>query len=293
MTVIDAHVHLHDPGAPLSNHELFAGFEAEIEDLIADHEAHCVDGAVFVPMNAARENLAYASAAVERYDGASAVIGIYDGSVDNPAEAYRNLCSEFEHLRGLRFTGLNGMSDDDIRDLDSWPLLEEFADRGHCLWMYPQLGQYGLVDRIAEELPDLPVVYNLLGFPHPASIDHYVLDDDGLPRISRWDMPDDMPNDDLEQLLESGRKENTYILWGTHWQYSNESYPYLDLADHSQAVVDAFGPDHTAFITDWPWMRGTPGYDRLLELVDVHLPDVSDAARAEIMGGTATRLFDF
>lgn len=293
MTVVDAHVHLHAPGAPLPDHELFPGFEAEIGDLIADHEAHGVDGAVFVPMNADRENLEYASAAVERYEGPSSVIGIHDASVEDPAATYREHCAEFAGLRGLRVTGLDGEPDDDPRDLAVWPLLEEFADRGHCLWMYPQPGEYGLVDRIAADLPDLPVVYNLLGFPHPEAIDHYVLDDDGLPRITRWDMPGDMDADDREQLLESGRRENTYVLWGTHWQYSDEDYPYRDLVGHSQAVVDAFGPDHTAFMTDWPWMRGTPGYDRLLELVDVHLPDLSDAERAAVVGGTATRLFDF
>lgn len=293
MTVIDAHVHLHAPGAPLPDHELFPGFEAEIDELIDAHQKHDIDGAVFVPMNADLQNLEYAAEAADRYDGFSAVIGIYDDSADQPVNAYEELLTDIDQLRGLRVTGLNGDPDDDPRDLDIWPLLEEFADRGHCLWMYPQVGEYELVDRIAGALPDLPVIYNLLGFPHPGAIDHYVLDDEGLPRITRWDMPHDMPPEDRETLFQSGRRENTYLLWGTHWQYSDEPYPYRDLIDYSQSVVDAFGPEHTAFITDWPWMRDTPGYDQLLELIDVHLPDLSSQERAEIMGGTARRLFEF
>lgn len=292
MPVVDAHVHLHDPDTPLPDHELFEGFEAPVENLIEDHERHDVEGAVFVPMDADRRNLAYASDAAEEYDGPAAVIGIYDDAVDEPASAYRDRLADFDRLRGLRVTGLGGESIADPRNLDVWPLLEEFAERGHCLWIYPHLGEYELVDRIAAELPDLAVVYNLLGFPHPGSIDHYVLDD-GLPRITRWDMPDDLPADQRETLLESGRRENTYVLWGTHWQYSDEPYPYRDLVGHSQDVVEAFGPEHTAFITDWPWMRTTPGYDRVLELVDVHLPELSPRERTEIVEGTARRLFDF
>ena len=292
MSIIDAHVHVHHPEAPLPDHELFPGFEARTEDLVADLDDHGIDGAVLVPMNADRQNVSYASKAVTRYPGRFAAIGIYEPTVDDPVEQYRDLLNEYP-LQGLRVSSLDASQGDDPRELEIWPLLETFADLGHCLWMYPQIDQYDVVDAIAAELPDLKVVYNLLGYPHPGGLEHYTRDEDGLPRITRWDMPDDMPDAQLDQLRASGQRPNTYVLFGTHWQYSRESYPYRDLIDHSQAICDAFGPDQMAFITDWPWMREVPGYDRLLELVDIHLPELSTDERAEIMGGTARRLLQF
>jgi predicted TIM-barrel fold metal-dependent hydrolase len=47
------------------------------------------------------------------------------------------------------------------------------------------------------------------------------------------------------------------------------------------------------FITDWPWTASVPGYDRLLDLVDVHLPDLDEDERADVMGGTVQRLLEF
>lgn len=291
MTVIDAHLHVHDPDASLGDHELFEGFEAPYEDLIEDHEQEGVDGAVIIPMDANPVNLEYSSRADEQYPGESAIIGVYDDSVDDPAAWYRNILEDHD-VQGLRVTSLNAEPDDSPRDLDIWPLLEEFADREHCLWMYPQVGEYGLVDEIAAELPDLKVVYNLLGCPHPGSIEYYEVDDRGLPRINRWNMPEEMPEESLDQLVASAERQNTYVLFGCHWQYSTEDFPYRDLVSHSQTIYEAFGAEHMAFITDWPWMRDYLGYDRLLELIDVHLPELSEDERTELTSGTIRRILD-
>lgn len=290
MPVIDAHVHLQNPDVDLPDIPLFEGFSAPSDELIADHERHGLDGAVFVPMDADERNLAYCAEAVETYPGPAAVIGI-QADVEDQVARYR---SDVEHydVRGWRVTGLGG-TPDDPEDLAVWPLFEEMADRGHCLWMYPHLGEYELVDEVAARLPNLKVVYNLLGYPHPEDGDYYELDEHGLPRITRWDMPDDFPDNEREVLLESGARDNTYVLWGVHWQYSSEEYPYADLAEHGGDLVDAFGADHVAFMTDWPWMVDEPGYEACLEMIDEHVPHLSESEREQIMGGTAAELLDF
>ena len=290
MPVIDAHVHLQHPDVPLPDRPLFEGFSAPIGELIEDHEHVGLDGAVFVPMDADERNLDYASTAVEKYPGPAAVIGI-QADVDDPVERYRSDVAQYG-INGWRVTGLGGTPDDPA-DLDLWPLFEEMAERGHCLWMYPHLGEYALVDAVASRLPELSVVYNLLGFPHPEAGQYYEPDEHGLPRITRWDMPGDFPDDEREILLESGKRENTYVLWGVHWQYSSEEYPYADLAAHGRDLVEAFGADHVAFMTDWPWMVDEPGYEACLSLIDEHVPNLSAAEREQIMGGTAASLFDF
>ena len=290
MPVIDAHIHLQHPEMDLPDIPLFEGFSAISDDLIADHEEFEIDGAVFVPNDAEERNLAYCAQAVEGYPGPSAIIGI-QAKVDDQVARYRSDVETYG-IKGWRVTGLSGTPESPT-DLEIWPLFEEMADRGHCLWIYPHLGEYELVDEIARLLPELKVVYNLLGFPHPGDVAHYELDEAGLPRITRWDMPGDFPDEEREMLLESGKRDNTYVLWGVHLQYSSEQYPYLDLAQHGRDLVDAFGANHTAFMTDWPWMVDSPGYQACLDMIDEHLPGLSTKERDLIMGGTAASLLDF
>lgn len=290
MPIIDAHVHLQNPSVPLPDLPLFEGFSAPSDELIADHDRWDVDGAVFVPMDADKRNLEYCADAVERYPGESAVIGIQPDAEDL-LQRYRTDVEQ-HGIRGWRVTGLGGATTD-VTKLDLWPVFEEMATRDHCLWMYPHPGEYELVDEIAARLPELNVVYNLLGFPHPEDGDYYELDEHGLPRITRWDMPKDFPADARSSLLASGERENTYVLWGVHWQYSSERYPYADLADHGRALLEAFGADHIAFMTDWPWMVDEPGYQACLDMIDDHFPDLTPSEREAVMGGTAAELLGF
>jgi predicted TIM-barrel fold metal-dependent hydrolase len=288
-TVVDGHLHVHRPGDPTADHELFPeGWGATVEDLAAAHDEHGVDGAVMVPVGSAPAHTEYATEAAAAYPGMSAVIGVYDASVDDAVGHYRDLLQDHD-LQGLRVMTLDGDPGDDPQDLDIWPLLEEFADRGHCLWMYPLPGEYELVDAVAEALPDLKVVYNLLGYPQPGTLEAYVADEHGRPTLPTMEMPPER----LETLTRSGRRPNTYVMFGGHFQYSDEGYPYHDMVDHSEALRDSFGPDHMFFITDWPWTAAVPGYDRLLDLIDVHLPDLDEGERADVMGGTVQRLLDF
>ncbi len=45
--------------------------------------------------------------------------------------------------------------------------------------------------------------------------------------------------------------------------------------------------------TDFPWILEDPGYDKLVQVIDELLPDLSAQQKAEIMGGTAKRVLGF
>lgn len=287
--IIDGHVHVHKPGNPIADHELFPdGWGATIEELVEEQDEHGLDGAVLVPTSPDVENLEYATESAAKYPGRFAVIGVYDPSVDDNVAAYRETLEEYD-VQGLRVSGLSDDPDADPADLDIWPLLEEFAERDHNLWMYPRPHEYELVDAVAEALPELNVVYNLLGYPQPGTLEEYVVDDHGRPTLPTMTMSDER----RDVLLESGQRDNTFVMFGGHFQYTDESYPYHDLVDHSQALVESFGPSHTFFMTDWPWTWEEPGYGPLVELIDVHLPDLSETEREQIMSGTVKQLLDF
>ena len=45
--------------------------------------------------------------------------------------------------------------------------------------------------------------------------------------------------------------------------------------------------------TDAPWIYRQPGYDALTKVLDELLPDMTEADRTDIMGGTARRFLRF
>ena len=45
--------------------------------------------------------------------------------------------------------------------------------------------------------------------------------------------------------------------------------------------------------TDFPWIVDDPGYDKMAQVVDELLPDLTPPDRDAIMGGTAKRVLRF
>jgi predicted TIM-barrel fold metal-dependent hydrolase len=56
-------------------------------------------------------------------------------------------------------------------------------------------------------------------------------------------------------------------------------------------VYVTYGASRMLWASDYPWPAADPGYGRLLGLVDHTFPDLTEAERANILGGTCARLF--
>jgi len=54
----------------------------------------------------------------------------------------------------------------------------------------------------------------------------------------------------------------------------------------------AFGAERLMWATDFPWIIDEPGYDRLLRLLDFHLPDLKPWEKRAIMGENAMRIWN-
>ena len=74
---------------------------------------------------------------------------------------------------------------------------------------------------------------------------------------------------------------------------STQPWRYRDLADWHRQLLRKFGAGRLMWASDFPWIVQDPGYGRLTTLLDELLPELTDAQRAQIMGGTAKRVLRF
>ena len=271
MTVVDAHAHVFAAVSerfPRDVHEDYfpAGAEAPAETLLAEMERAGVDRAVLVPVTAHDE---YVGDCVERFPARFAAIGVQGPAPD--VEAYRRR-RELAGLQGLRLFALD----------DAFPLLEELALQGDKLWFYGGAEQMELLAGALERLPELTVVLNHLGFWPVA----FHADEHGRPR---FDGAYTAAN--LEAVAALARFSRVHVLLTGMYAFADGPSPYDDLGPVVARLLDAFGAERLLLGSDWPWIRGAPGYGETLAAVDSLLGELDDTERARVRGGNAMELF--
>lgn len=94
----------------------------------------------------------------------------------------------------------------------------------------------------------------------------------------------------LLQLADSGRA--TVKLSGFS-KFSAEDFPFDDTRLYTRALLDAFGPAHCIWASDWPFLKAARrlDYGPLLQLFAQQVPDAQD--RQKILWATPRRLFGF
>jgi L-fuconolactonase len=284
--VVDGHLHVflrRSERYPRDTHPLFpAEREAPVELLLEAMDATGVDKAVLVPLSHHDE---YLRECVERYPGRFVAVGVDDPDARDRVAAFRRR-AESVPLQGLRMFALGDATRAaaDPEELESFPLLAALAEDGHKLWYYPSPEELPLLARVLERLPDLVVCLNHLGFCQSG----FETDELGRPRIAVR-----LPPPTLEEVLGLARFPGVHVMFSGEYAFSREPYPYEDLRGVVRAVYDAFGADRMFRASDFPWIVDEPGYGETLALTGSFLPDLSEAERDAIRGGTALRLFSF
>jgi predicted TIM-barrel fold metal-dependent hydrolase len=76
-------------------------------------------------------------------------------------------------------------------------------------------------------------------------------------------------------------------------KFSQQGYPFTDTRPYTHALLDAFGPGHCVWASDWPFLRAPNrlDYGALLQLFAQTVPNA--ATRNEILWRTPQRLFGF
>jgi predicted TIM-barrel fold metal-dependent hydrolase len=281
VTVVDAHLHVFaalSERFPRDVHELYPPeLEATAEELLSEMERAGVDRAVLVPLSYHDEYLRYS---VEQFPGRFAAIGLQPpGPVD--VDEYRRR-RESVGLQGIRLFALGEPGAAGASDLATWPLLTELARGGDKLWFYGGKEQMALLELVLDELPELTVVLNHLGF-WPSALE---VDEHGRPRFDAT-----YTAEGLEVVKGLARYPRVFVLLSGMYAFSAEAPPYDDLRPVTSGILDAFGPRRVLLATDFPWIVSEPGYAETLAAHDAHLAHLGEADRARIRGENAMELF--
>jgi L-fuconolactonase len=170
-----------------------------------------------------------------------------------------------------------------VRGLRSYPIADRSLNRPGMRALWGKAAELGITvsacvsaDRIGElaamvsSFPGLPVV-----------IDHCLITHamEDLPAI-------------LEGFLGLTRFPNVYAKLSFLPLGSSEDYPYRDMHEPCKRIIAAFGPERCVWGNTFPcelWSRKST-YSQNLRLFTTEL-DLSDAAKAFILGETANRLW--
>lgn len=287
MPVIDAHLHLFKRVSDEYPREVFepmtpASREENVEAYMEVMDSAGVDMAVAVALSPHDQYLSFLHTTYP--DRFATVAVIDDTAKDQVAELDRRI--ESCGLQGYRLFEL-GDPELEPEQLPLFPLLERMCNHGIKMWFYANVDQVELLDRTLELLPELTVVMNHMGFC-PNISDEMVIDEDLRPRFSV-----SIPPDSLEVVERIARRKHVYVHFSGMYAFSQEPYPYPEMAAMVGPIYEAFGAERILIASDYPWIYRNPGYPETLALVDEHLPDISAHERSLIRGGNAARLFSF
>jgi predicted TIM-barrel fold metal-dependent hydrolase len=281
MTVVDAHLHVFaalSERFPRDVHELYpAEIEATAEELLEEMGRAGVDRAVLVPLSHHDEYLRYS---LEQFPGRFAAIGLQPpGPIDLEDHRRRR---ESVGLQGIRLFTLGEPDAPTAESLDTFPLLAELARVEDKLWFYGGKEQMALLELVLDELPELTVVLNHLGF-WPSALE---VDEHGRPRFEAT-----YTAEGLEHVRTLARFPRVFVLLSGMYAFSAQPPPYDDLRPVTAGILDAFGPRRVLLATDFPWIRSEPGYRETLAAADAHLGDLDESDRARVRGENAMELF--
>ena len=179
------------------------------------------------------------------------------------------LVHDLDIRRRVEAAGAHGVR---LFDLDVDPdLFAWLAAESLKLWAYLHPPDYPRLVEILEAVPELQVVLN-----------HLALRPNGDVAV---------PPPSWPAVAELARFPNVHVMFSGQYAFSRVAYPYADLIEYARMVYETYGAARMLWASDYPWPAQDPGYGRLLELVDHAFPDVTEAERADILGGTCARLF--
>ncbi len=227
--------------------------EAPIEHLLATMESHGVTKAVLVGLTASDD---YVIECLAAHPKTFRAILVHDPS---RPDVRRRVEEAGAH--GVRLFDLNADP-----DLFAWLAADDLK-----LWAYLHPPDYPRLVEILEAVPGLAVVLN-----------HLALRPNGDVAV---------PPPSWPAVAELARFPNVHVMFSGQYAFSQVAYPYADLIEYARMVYETYGAARMLWASDYPWPAEDPGYARLLGLVDHTFPDLTEAERADLLGGTCARLF--
>jgi predicted TIM-barrel fold metal-dependent hydrolase len=295
MTRIDAHGHVIAKASaefPRETSDLLpAEREETAETLLAHMEAHRIDQAVLVQMaGAAYEHHAYLRHCLKAYPAKFRGIGLIPEAAWPSPEDHMDRLADGTGIIGFRLNTIGGPADPfspvEVQTLGAYPIWKHAAERDYVLWLYVRARDAHLIAYLVDAFPQVRVAINHLGVcPGEGA---FRWDEKGRPRIKT-----PMYNPAFHTTHRLSRYENVTVHLSGQYAFSNEPFPYRDLAGWHRGLINHFGVNRLMWATDFPWIYEDPGYGPLTTIIGELMPDLKDHEVEEIMGGTARRFLRF
>jgi predicted TIM-barrel fold metal-dependent hydrolase len=275
MLAWDAQVHLWEPENPARPwpkpqarppHKP-NGFSAE--EMLKEMDAAGVDRAVIVPPTWAGDSNDWALEVATRYPKRFAVVGRFDAKARNAREQLAGWLKQ-KHMLGVRMSF-------HVKPFVDW------LDDGSLDWFWAECDRLalpvmtlmpGLADRLKPVLarhPELKLV-----IPHMAC----VLDAHGAEAFVG-----------LEDLLALARYPNLTVMVSSAPCFSNEAYPFADLAPYLRRIYDVYGPKRMLWGADLSRLTST--YKECLDHFRYGLNFLSADDKEWILGRSLAQTFNW
>ena len=209
--------------------------------------------------------------------------GLVDLDDADPPARLRQLVAA-TGIRGIRLGGLGDPGAATAAELRAFGLFEVAAELGININTYASSAQVGNLALMAAAFPSVTLSLDHLGVcpTTPMGVDRW-----GRPRFD--DEP--LPPATYPQILALARFPNLCVKVSGEYAFSKVPYPYGDMQSMVAQVYQAYGPERMMWCSDFPWIVEEPGYGRLANLLDHHLPGLTATEREAIMGGNAMRVW--
>lgn len=275
MPIIDAQVHAYERDRPERPWSAVLAGPAEVtgDDMVAAMDAVGVDGALLVsPWTMYRYDASYALEVHQAHPGRFGLIKPVD-----PADAgVEETIADWARTDGtvaIRIMLVAGAAEDpDDPGIDR--VLTAAARHGFPV----NLLCWGRTEQVAA-----------MAARHPET--RLVIDHLGLHQPFEPPAPPD-PFADLPKLLALAPHDNVVVKISGACTLSHEPFPYPDIWDPLGRIFDAFGIGRCMWGTDWTRAVNLLTYEQGVEAFRA-TDRLSDAERAELMGGSLARIYNW
>lgn len=288
MTRVDVHVHVFDRLSaqfPRTTSDLApAEREARAETLLEEMDGAGIDRAVLIDMGGtAIDHHRYVTHCVDRWPERFTATGLVDLNDPDPPARLRELVAQ-TRIEGIRLGSLGDPRATSASQLRAYGVFAVARDLRLNINVYGGADNLRCIELLAAAFPEVAVSLDHLGVcpSTPLAPDRW-----GRPRTDT----EPIPPTSYAQMLELARFPNVHVKVSGEYAFSKEPYPYADMRPMVERVYAAFGPERMMWCSDFPWIVVEPGYARLAQLLDHHLPSLRPAERDLIMGGNALRLW--
>lgn len=294
MPRIDAHLHVFTKAStrfPREANELWpAEREEPVEKLLAEMDAHQIDKAVLVQHPGVQiEHHAYLRHCLGTYPDRFLGIGLI--SPDLPyVEDHMDTLTDGTGIIGFRLSRIGGPRDPfekiDVKQLGAYRIWKHAAEKDYVLWLILQARDAHLLPYLVSAFPQVRIVINHMGIC-PGK-DKLSWGTNCRPRIET-----PMYNPAFHTTWRLAKFENVAMLLCLQYAFSNEPFPYRDLAGWHQSLLRIYGSKRLMWATDFPWILEDPGYGKLTTIIKELMPDLTEDEYRDIMGETAKRFLRF